>query len=127
VGGLAEVDPQKIGGVLVTIRRMMAVVGIAIVLFIGLATPASAHDTDLYWRSHQAYVRGHTTISIYDQVCNPGQVVYTHYYVSTIGGLVPYDLYAPCQGTATRSHHPQQITKYQICEVGIGCSAYKYT
>jgi hypothetical protein len=112
---------------LAMIRRMLAVVGIAMALATALATPASAHDTDLNWRAHQAWVRGHTNITIYDQVCNPGQVVFAQYYVSTIGGLIPYNLNAPCVGTASRDHRPQQITRYRICEVNVGCSPWKYT
>jgi hypothetical protein len=105
----------------------LAVVGIGIALLMALATPVSAHDTDLYWRDNQAWVRGHSVISIYDQVCNAGRPVFAQYYVSTIGGLVPYDLYAPCGGTASRDHRPQQITKYRICETTIGCSPWKFT
>jgi hypothetical protein len=112
----------------VTIRRMMTAVGIGLVLLLSfLATPATAHDTDLYWRDNQAWVRGHSTIWIYDQVCNPGRPVRAEYFVSTIGGLVGYSLPAPCGGSDYRDHRPQRITKYRICETGVGCSGWKYT
>jgi hypothetical protein len=117
----------EIGNGLLTIRHIMASVGIGIVLSLAVATPASAHDTDLYWRDGQASVRNHTAIFVYDQVCNPGRAVFTRYYVSTIGGSVRYDLYAPCGAGDSAHHHPQQITKYQLCEVGTGCSGWKYT
>jgi hypothetical protein len=109
------------------IRRALAIAGIGIMLAIAFVTPASAHPTTINWRSHLAWVDDHTSIGIYDQVCNPGQVVFAQYYVSTIGGLVAYNLYAPCLGTARRDHHPQQITRYRICEVNIGCSAWTST
>jgi hypothetical protein len=109
------------------IRRALAIAGIGIMLAVAFVTPASAHPTTIFWRSHQAGVDGHTSIWVQDQVCNPGQVVFAQYYVSTIGGLVAYNLYAPCVGTARRDHYPQQITRYRICEVNIGCSAWTST
>lgn len=127
-GGRTEVAARvEIGDGLLTIRHIMASVGIGIALLLAVATPASAHETDLYWRDGQASVRSHRTIFVYDQVCNPGRAVFARYYVSTIGGSVRYDLYAPCGGGTSRDHRPQQITKYQLCEVSIGCSGWKYT
>jgi hypothetical protein len=109
------------------IRRMMAVVGIGVVLLMALATPASAHETDLYYSDGQAWVRGHTSINVYDQVCYGNYPVFTQYYVSTIGGLIPYTLHAPCGGSASRNHYPQQITTYRLCVTNIGCTAWKNT
>lgn len=109
------------------IRRMMAVVGIGVVLLMAFATPASAHETDLYYGDGLAWVRGHRSIFVHDQVCYGNYPVYTRYYVSTIGGLIPYTLYAPCGGQASRNHYPQQITTYRLCVGNTGCTGWKST
>lgn len=108
------------------IKRMMAAVGI-VVFSMALATPASAHDTDLYLADGQAWVRSHRSINVYDQVCYGNYPVYTQYNVSTIGGLVPYTLYAPCGSSASRNHHPQQIATYRLCVTNIGCTPWTST
>ena len=106
------------------IRRILAAVGISIVLLMTLAPPASAHDTEINFREDRAWVReGHTRIRIIDGVCRNS--TWVHYEVQTIGGIAAFNLYAPCGGIATSSTYPNSIMRYQICEANYGCSPYR--
>jgi hypothetical protein len=121
----------EIRGGSMTIRRMIAAVGVTIALLMALAAPASAHDTDINSRLDRAWVRqGHTLIGVYDGggVCEPGRVTYVHFYVSTIGGYVERFLNAPCGGIAEENWYPNQIGRYQVCNTYYGdCSPWRYT
>jgi hypothetical protein len=117
----------ELGGVLVMIRRIVTAVGISIALLMGLATPASAHDVQIYHGANAAWVWSHNSVEVWDQICTAGKPVFTQYYVSTIGGSVLYRLDAPCGGTGRRNHYPQQVTMFRLCETTVGCSGWKYT
>lgn len=108
------------------VKRIVAGMGVGIVLLVTLALPASAHDSDIQLADGDAWVRNHHThISVSDQICNPSSPVFVQYYVSTTGGIVFYDLFAPCGGTGRRNHHPQQITRYRLCVTGLRCTLWE--
>jgi hypothetical protein len=110
------------------IRRLIAALGAAVAALALLAAPASAHDVDLWHEYDHAWVWGHNEIHVDDGECD-GNSVYADYYVSTVGGSVLERLWDhQCQNLATwRNHYPQQITRFRLCEVNVGCTGWKYT
>jgi hypothetical protein len=110
------------------IRRIVAGVGISIALLVALAAPASAHDVHVYHEYDHGWVYSHHEVHVDDVECD-GNSSYVEYYVSTIGGLVYYNLYdSTCQNLGTyRDHYPQQVTKIRICEANVSCGAWRYT
>lgn len=110
------------------LRRIVAAMGIGIAALAILATPASAHDVHVYHEYDHGWVWSHHEVYVDDVECD-GHSVYVEYYVSTIGGLVYYNLYDnTCQNLGEyRNHYPQQVTKIRICETGVSCSNWVYT
>jgi hypothetical protein len=110
------------------IRRMVAAVAIGIAVLAVLAAPASAHDVYLSHGYDQGWVWSHNEVHVDDVECD-GNASYVEYYVSTIGGLVYYNLYdSTCQNLGNyRNHYPQQVTKFRLCEANVSCTAWTYT
>jgi hypothetical protein len=129
---LAEVRLDDAWRCTLMIRRKMAAVGIGVATIVAtlaiLAAPASAHDVDVYHGYDHGWVWSHNEVHVDDVECD-GHSSYVEYYVSTIGGLVYYNLYDhTCQNLGEyRNHYPQQVTQVRICEAGEGCSAWRYT
>jgi hypothetical protein len=114
------------------IRRMMAAAGIGVATIVAtlavLAAPATAHDVEVWHEYDHGWVWSHNEVHVDDGECD-GNASYVEYYVSTIGGLVYYNLYDhTCQNLGEyRNHYPQQVTKFRLCEVNAGCTGWVYT
>jgi hypothetical protein len=111
----------------VKIRRLMSVSAIAVGLVMAFATPASAHDINLYHGSDYGWIETHDTAYVWDEECD-GNTVFVQYRYSTIGGIVTSSVYDNngCNNTGNvRSTYPQRMTSARICETNVGCSAWR--
>jgi hypothetical protein len=113
-----------------TIRRLVAAIGIGIALLVSHAAPASAHTVEF---SHSGggsgASTGHQTVVVRDTQCD-GHGVYMEYDVSTIGGLVRFTTWDPdeCGGAGGQSNtYPQTITRARLCVASEGCTLWRYT
>jgi hypothetical protein len=106
--------------------RTLLATGITAGLLMALATPASAHDINLYHGQDYGWIQTHDTAYVWDEECD-GNRVFVQYQYMTIGGVATGEVYDPdgCGNDGdVRSTYPQRMTRARVCEVNVGCAPW---
>lgn len=107
--------------------KFLAGLAAGVAMMVASQTPASAHLVDgWHGRDRGVVWTGHNGVTVADGECDPNRVK-IEYQVSTVGGTVTYNVFDPdgCDsGFGARSHHPQRVNRFRVCEVNVNCTRW---
>src|SRR5688572_17552279 len=106
-------------------KRAIAGIGLCAGLLVALPSPASAHTVSIHYGGGYGTVTPHSVVWASDPACNQARRVNVQFYQSSVGGVTWHRLNAPCGDIASTNRSPQRVTRFRVCEVGTGCSAWK--